>query len=111
MSWEALNFAATDRSSGSSVVAAAAAQAFGEIAATLSRDAIADAVRVLVQGQPVMAACIRLCDAVLRGLDEDGAPGALRAAGRFASTLESERSALTEHLCKKVPRGGTILTV
>jgi translation initiation factor 2B subunit (eIF-2B alpha/beta/delta family) len=111
MSWEALHVAATDRSSGSAAVAANAANAFVEIATTLSEDAIVDAARTLAQGQPIMAACLRLCDAVLRGLSEDGPVGARRASEAFAQRLAAERTALTEHLKRKLPTEGTVLTV
>jgi translation initiation factor 2B subunit (eIF-2B alpha/beta/delta family) len=111
MSWEALNLAATDRRSGSARVAAAAADALAEISGSLSRDAIVDATRILVQGQPVMAAVVRLADDVLRALDEDGPPGAERAARAFTDRLASEATAIAEQLVRKLPRAGSVLTV
>ena len=111
LSWDALNLAATDRSSGSATVAARAAEAFVEISSSLSRDAIVDAARLLVQGQPVMAACIRLADSVLRGLAADGPPGALQAARRFAAMLDQEKVAVAEQLRRKLPRDGIVVTV
>lgn len=111
MSFDALHLVATDRRSGSAAVASRAAQALAEIALSLSREAISDAVRILVQGQPVMAACLRLADVVLRGLEADGSPGALRAAKAFGTKLGSEKAALNANLRKKLPREGAILTV
>jgi hypothetical protein len=64
MSWDALRVAATDRASGSSVIATRAAHAFARIAATLSEDAIVSAGQILVRGQPIMVACLRLVDAL-----------------------------------------------
>jgi translation initiation factor 2B subunit (eIF-2B alpha/beta/delta family) len=93
------------------VVAQHAADALAEIAVTLSRDAIADAARILVQGQPLMASCLRLADAVLRGLDEDGPPGAHRAAIAFGRKLGREKTALSSALGRKLPREGSVLTV
>jgi translation initiation factor 2B subunit (eIF-2B alpha/beta/delta family) len=111
MSWDSLHLAATDRQSGSAVVAQHAARAMTEIAVMLSRDAIVDATRTLVQGQPLMASCVRLADVVLRGLDEDGPPGAHRAARGFVAKLETEKNALGSALCAKLPREGAVLTV
>ena len=111
MTWDSLHLAATDRRSGSAVVAQRAAGAFAEIAVSLSQDVIVDAVRILVQGQPLMASCLRLADAVLRGLEEDGPPGANRAAGGFVHKLEDERAALVSSLGQKLPREGAVLTV
>lgn len=111
MSWDALHLAATDRRSGSAVVALNAAVALGEIAATLSQEAVVDAARMLVQGQPVMASCLRLADAVLRGLDAGGLPGARNAAHAFADRLASEKEALTANLRSALPREGAVLTV
>jgi translation initiation factor 2B subunit (eIF-2B alpha/beta/delta family) len=111
VSWEALHVAATDRSSGSATVAARAAAAFLEIAATLPSEAIVAAARTLVHGQPVMGACLRLADAVVRGLEEDGPPGARRAAEEFEKRLSGERVALDEELRKRLPTDGVVLTV
>ena len=111
MSWDALNLAATDRRSGSAQVAADAASALAEIAGSLSQDAILDAARVLVQGQPVMGACIRLANEVVRGLERNGPPGAQRAAHTFALTLANEKVSVADHLARKLPRVGAVLTV
>lgn len=111
MSWEVLRGAAADRRLGSAAVAAQAAPALAEIARTLSRDAIADAVRVLVRGQPTMAACLRLADVVLRGLDGDGPPGAARAAADFGTSLQTERTTLAQRLRERLPHEGTVVTV
>src|SRR5688500_14361988 len=111
MSWDALNLAATDRRSGSAQAAADAASALAEISRSLSQDAIFDAARVLVQGQPVMGACIRLANDVVRGLEREGPPGAQRAAKTFAVTLANEKAAIADHLANKLPRVGAVLTV
>jgi translation initiation factor 2B subunit (eIF-2B alpha/beta/delta family) len=111
MSWEVLRGAAADRRLGSAAVAAQAAPALAEIARTLSRDAITDAARVLVQGQPTMAACLRLAHVVLLGLDADGPVGAARAATAFAESLAAERRTLAERLRERLPREGTVVTV
>jgi translation initiation factor 2B subunit (eIF-2B alpha/beta/delta family) len=66
---------------------------------------------VLVTGQPLMAACIRLADGVVRGLDSGGCPQALRAATAFAETLSTERDDLAAGLAKRLPAGGIVLTV
>ncbi len=77
----------------------------------VSQDAIVAAGRNLVQGQPIMVACLRLVDAVLRGLDTDGVEGARRAAAEMAERLDAERTAIIAAVRGAVPPHGTVLTV
>ena len=58
-----------------------------------------------------MANCLHLADAVLRGVDDDGAPGAARAADEYAQRLDDERIALVKHLAERLPTEGTVVTV
>jgi translation initiation factor 2B subunit (eIF-2B alpha/beta/delta family) len=111
MTLKALRSAASDRRSGSAVVAAQAASALAHIACHLSSEAIVDATRLLVEGQPVMASCLRLADWVLRELDESGPPGACSAANAFEALLRSERETLAERVRARLPKEGTIVTV
>ncbi len=108
--WEALRKAAADRRSGSAVIAAAAGRALAELAHDAPQDVV-DGARLIVSEQPVMAACLRLVDAVLRAIDEEGPARAADAAERFAQTLDNERIALVKHLAEQLPPEGTIVTV
>lgn len=96
-----LRRAAADRSSGSAAVAAAAADAI----AAMGAPGAADAVLVLLRGQPFMAACIRLADEII------GAPQPGPAAARFARRLESERAGLRANLDTYLPRRAAVMTV
>ena len=111
MSWDAVHHVATDRSSGSATIAARAAMAFQEMSETLSTDAITSAAETLVRGQPIMAACLRLVDHVLRALDESGPVGVKRVAEGFEDRLRTESVDLTRELVRRLPDGGTVLTV
>lgn len=93
--------AAGDRRSGSAAIARAAADAI----ASLPADEARRAARVLVEGQPVMAACLRLADAVVRAGDTAGAARA------FAAQLDAEAAALPMALDVFLPRGSTVVTV
>lgn len=106
--WAALRDAAADRGSGSSTVAVAAAEALAALAD--DGDRIAEGAALLVRGQPVMAACLHLADAVLRAADE-GAEAAARAARGFVRRLAEERRGLIAALRSFVPTDGTIVTV
>jgi translation initiation factor 2B subunit (eIF-2B alpha/beta/delta family) len=108
--WAALRSAAADRRSGSAVVAAAAGRAIADMARALPSDVI-EGVRLIASEQPVMAACLRLGDVVLRAIDDGGPPKAADAAEGFALTLEEERIALVKHLAEQLPTEGTVVTV
>jgi translation initiation factor 2B subunit (eIF-2B alpha/beta/delta family) len=111
MTWDALRGAASDRRSGSAAIARAAAYALADVARTLPPDAIVDGARLIVSSQPLMASCLHLADAVLRGLDAEGPPGAARAADDYAQRLDAERTALVKHLTERLPTEGTVVTV
>lgn len=113
--WTALRDAATDRSSGSAAVAATAADALAQVATDVADDPrgaerVAEAVAILVRGQPTMAPCLHLSDAVLRAA-ASGAEAAASASRRFAERLEAERVGLAAVLRSFVPSEGMVLTV
>jgi translation initiation factor 2B subunit (eIF-2B alpha/beta/delta family) len=111
MSWEELRAAASDRRSGSAVVASSAARAFCEIARSSSPDEIVEAAQLIVSSQPLMASCLRLADVVLRALDENDTNGAARAAETYAQRLDDERISLVKQLAERLPTEGTVVTV
>lgn len=113
--WTVLRDAAADRSSGSAAVARIAADALAQLAAAVADDPrpterIAEAVGILVRGQPIMAACLHLSDAVLRAA-ASGTDAAASAASDFTGRLARERAGLTAVLRSFVPSEGTVLTV
>lgn len=113
--WTALRDAAADRSSGSAAVAGAAADALERVASEVvddgrSAEAITEAVGVLIRGQPAMAACLHLADAVLRAA-ASGPDAAASAARDFAEQLRRERRGLAATLRSFLPSRGTVLTV
>lgn len=109
--WNDLRAAAADRRSGSARVARAAADAFARLGDThASVERIEEGVGVLVRGQPVMAASLRLADEVLRA-SGDGPRSAGEAARRFLDALDAEGRGLTSGLRTFLPSGGTVVTV
>jgi translation initiation factor 2B subunit (eIF-2B alpha/beta/delta family) len=100
--WAALRAAARDRSSGSARIAARAAEA---VAALDDPADVPRALRVLLKGQPFMAACVRLADEVLHASDPRAA------ASSFARRLEREARSSPAALRLLLPRGGVVLTV
>src|SRR5437867_2675019 len=111
LSWDGLRAAASNRRSGSAVIATEAARAFAGIARSPTPQDVIEGARLLVQSQPLMASCLRLADVVLRAFDQDGGPGAAKAADCYLQRLDDERIALVKHLAERLPTEGTVVTV
>lgn len=118
--WQGISRAAADRSSGSGRVVRAAAEAFLRLAEDLAGGPPEDvhlhateAVRILLDGQPTMAGCVRLTDAIIRALDTPLASHERLggAAQSFASALDREEEGLVRALRTSLPRTGTLVTV